>query len=119
MVDVIRNGKPLRFGLILAYAFALAFAQVGDLHGHKSETATQCQTVCDDAHPHLSGHPSPDLGRAAADCPACQLRAMVQLIDLSSPIVDRPTPVAAFTMKTVPVRVRRATSLSCRAPPLS
>jgi len=119
MVDVIRIRRIRQLGILLAYALTTVLAQVGHLHGHHVEPETQCQSVCDDARPHLSGHPSPDLGHAINDCTACQLRSLPQLIDTCGPNPSRLDCGAA----TVAVAAESASTswrfYSCRAPPLS
>jgi hypothetical protein len=62
-----------RLGLVLAYLLATTLAQVG--HAHAPAAEVRCLSSCDDPRPHLSGHASPDLGRAADECPACQFRS--------------------------------------------
>ncbi len=119
MVDVIRSRRLRHLGLLLAYALTTVMAQVGHLHGHHVEPETQCQSICEDSHPHLSGHPSPDLGHAIGDCPACQLRSLPQLIDQSGPRPSVTHSVASTVAVVAEVRQVSWRCPSCRAPPLS
>lgn len=119
MVDVIRSFRIHRLGFLLAYALTTILAQAGNLHGHHVSTETHCQTVCDDTHPHLSGHPSPDLGHAVSECPACQLRWLPHLIDLSGPSPFRIQVATATFAEPRTIPVLATLRPSCRAPPLS
>lgn len=112
-----RIERTRRFGLVLAYAVAMALAQVEDVHGHDDAPSTRCEIACHDARPHVSGHASVRLGRALSDCLACQVRSMPQVVQSPGPMRTEPGSIARprwDPAAPAPIALARP---SCRAPP--
>jgi len=112
-----RIERTRRFGLVLAYAVMTVWVQGGHRHGHEAASETQCDAGCRDPKPHYSGHPSPDLGHAPSDCPACQLRSNLHIASPTLPALGGEVVEAAPEVDADRPIMRAVPRPSSRAPP--